>query len=247
MTFDIIKQLNLILELYESPLTPERFKKYLFLLQGNNKEDILLPIAGFNPMAKEQATQKLKDLIDFKAEGLAQEELEKINQKLIIKEDRTIQVGINLIDDLAGAWSERFTTDYKSKFEFQSMLKRNFCAPFFYTSESYTPDLIRQRVREYCYRIVYWLSVKEPETLEELLTQEIFVHKNSSEAASNHNAENFETLELILESHKSSADFQVKFNFFYGDEASESLGYKTFGVQGFNGFDYALFKNSFSG
>ncbi len=239
MKFKVIKQLDLIRELYESPLNPDRFKKYLFLLQGNNKEDILLPIAGFNPMAKEHATQKLMELIELKAEEIAQEELKKINKQIKIKEAKTIKLGINLVDDLAGAWSERCTTDYKSKFEFQSMLKRNFCTPLFFTSESYTIDLIRKRIQEYCHRIIYWLTEKEPQTLGEFLEQEIYVQRKSLNTDTSQTSEDFETLRLILEDHHSTKDFQVKFNFFYGDEASDALSQAKFGVSELTGFDYA--------
>jgi hypothetical protein len=39
--------------------------------------------------------------------------------------------------------------------------------------------------------------------------------------------------------HQKEDDYSIIFNFFYGDQAAQSLGYPTYGVDGINGFEYA--------
>ncbi|WP_235299376.1 hypothetical protein [Portibacter marinus] len=112
MKFILLKVLDQVLELYKLPGNRERFEKYLYLLQGANKNDMLLPIAGFNPMGKELALNKLKQLIALEAEELVSQCLREINLKLKDTSDRTIQVAINLVDDVEGAWSPYAVTDY---------------------------------------------------------------------------------------------------------------------------------------
>ena len=241
MKFQLTKTLQKINTLYKRPKTKERFHKYLYLLQGDNKNEMLLPIAGFNPMGKELAANKLEQLIALKAEEIAEEELLKINKTLPIKEDRIIQVGLNLADDVEGAWSNYYTTDYSSKFEIGALLKRNFCTPYFWTSETLTEEMIRQRVRAYAYRTIFWLTNGQPKILEELLAQEIYVEKNVNNYTAIVEEQNFAEIEKIYQAHAESSEYNLIFNFFYGDKASELLAYPLYGVKQKDGFQYAKY------
>ena len=176
MKFELLKILDKILELYQLPRNKERFDKYLYLLQGTNKDEMILPIAAFNPMGKELALKKIQALIEFDAEGLVKKSLEQINSKLGISQDRIIQVAINLIDDVEGSWSNYAVTDYKSKFEFDGLIKRNFCTPIFWTSEAASEEIIAQRINEYVHRTIYWIKKGKPETLYDCFEQEVYVN-----------------------------------------------------------------------
>ena len=68
--FKIRPVLDLMLEFYEHPRNQERFDLYLKLLQGSSKSDLELPIGGYNPMAKEHITEKLKELLNLDAEKI---------------------------------------------------------------------------------------------------------------------------------------------------------------------------------
>jgi len=65
MIFEALKVLHKIKQLYELPRTKKRFDKYLLLLQGPEKKEMILPIASFNPMGKELAMEKLNRLIEY--------------------------------------------------------------------------------------------------------------------------------------------------------------------------------------
>ena len=53
MEFQLKPILSEMKEFYQKPLSNKRFEEYLSMLQGETKGDLVLPIAGFNPMAKE--------------------------------------------------------------------------------------------------------------------------------------------------------------------------------------------------
>ena len=55
MKFELIPILSKIEALYQMPPTRDRFDAYLLMLQGSDKEDMILPIASYNPMAKKRS------------------------------------------------------------------------------------------------------------------------------------------------------------------------------------------------
>jgi len=57
-------------ELYQGPVSPDRFKNYLSKLQGSTDQDLALPIAGFNPMAKGHVLEKIEELEALGAEDI---------------------------------------------------------------------------------------------------------------------------------------------------------------------------------
>lgn len=247
MSFEIVSILPKISQLYKLPNTKERFDKYLYMLQGGKKQDLVLPIAGFNPMGNKLVVDKLEQLVNLNAEDIAQHELFKINKTFTIKDDQTIQVGINLVDDIGGAWSNYYTTDYTSKFEINSLLKRNFCAPYFWTSETISEAIIQRRIHEYVYRTLFWILNGKPETVKELMEQEVFVSTHANLQLNDfqndikYDDATYEGFEIFYKIHKDSTEYSLKFNLFYGDKASEELNYTCYGVNEINGFDYARF------
>lgn len=240
MKFELVYILEKIKALYELPRSRERFDQYLSILQGESADELVLPIAGYNPMAKEAAVGHLEQLISLEAEKIAAQQLEEVNQSLFWKEEGVFQVVINLIDDVEGAWSNRYATDYTSKFELAPLIKRNFCTPCFWTSETLTEQLIIQRVRTYIYRTLYWLENGSPATLYECLKQESWVLAHTNDAP-DLTAEEKAVIEPFFYKHKTSQDYSLKFNFFYGDKAAASLGYAAYGMPDFAGFKYATY------
>ncbi len=236
MKFTLIPMLNKMEQLYQMPKTQERFEQYLLMLQGNQKGELILPIMGYNPMAKENVLLKLRALKKLKAEQIIENELKNINATLKTKDKRTIEVVLNIADDVGGAWSNFYTTDFASKFDINALVNRNFCAPYFWTSEDYTEALIAQRTREYAYRTLYWLENGKPKTLEAHFNQEVFVQKNTTTKDSTDHTRLPAELETFYLKHLESVDYSLIFNFFYGDAASESLAFATYGIPNHAGF-----------
>jgi hypothetical protein len=155
------------------------------------------------------------------------------------KTERKISVVLNLADDLKGGWTNRYITDFDSKFKINALVNRNFCAPYFWSGEPYDAELIRERTLAYAYRTLYWLNNTKLQTLEDHLSQEIFVAQRLVKNRRSPSPDQLQKIGQFYTSHQKEDDYSILFNFFYGDEASLSLGYPVHGIGTFNGYDYA--------
>jgi len=245
MTFELLPIIDTMIDLYEKPRTFERFQEYLKTLQGDTKGNLSIPIGGFNPMAKEHLLDRLKELKKLDAEQIIEETLSYLNDINFSKNsNRKFKVVINLSDDLKGGWTNRFTSDYDSKFKFNGIFSRNFCTPIFWSSESFTKDLIRERTLEYIFRTIYWLSKPKPKTLKEHLEQEMFVAKHSKNNCNTQKTD-FKELDKFYKDNENTDNYHIIFNFFYGDKASASLEFPTYGVvENVTGFDYSCLQHN---
>lgn len=239
MTFELLPIFDAMYELYAKPRSFERFNEYLKLLQGNSKDDMELPIGGYNPMAKDHLLQKIDELTALNAEQIIKNTLAGLNGKLRNEHnDQHFKVVPNISDDLHGAWTNRYTTDYDSKFKLNALITRHFCTPIFWTSEQYDEQKIVIRTLEYCYRTFYWFSHPRPQTLGEHVAQEIFVAGQVNTPV-NMNPD-FKKLDSFYISNKDNTDYLTIFNFLYGDDAMISLGNEPKGIPyEFAGFEYA--------
>lgn len=240
MKFEILPTIDTMLELYEKPRSIERFQEYISILQGTTK-DLVVPIAGFNPMAKEHLLNRLAALKDMKAEALMQDVIDEMNLEQRNEPDlKVIKVALNLADDLKGGWTNRYTTDYDSKFKINAIVKRNFCTPLLWASEPFSEMLIRRRTLEYVMRTIYWQANTNPKTLKEHIDQEIFVAKKRNYESEIINSTEFEILDNFYSKYKHADEYSLVFNFLYGDNASKSLAFPVYGIsERLNGFDYA--------
>jgi hypothetical protein len=231
--------LDTMIALYEKPRSVERFHEYLRILQGDSKDDMVVPVGNFNPMGKEHVPEKLQELKRLDAEAVMNEVLSVLSMNTGKESNRQFKVFIAVADDLKGAWTNHYTTDYDNKFRLNALIARNFCTPLFWTSETYSEELIRQRTLEQCIRTLYWLHAPKPKTLAEHIGQEKFVAQKS--AGGKKPACDLEFLRAFYEQHKDSEQYDLIFNFLYGDEACRELAFPTHGVkEPYAGYRYAI-------
>lgn len=239
MPYQIMPLLQRMEQFYQLPRDRQRFETYLEMMLDKDRKDIELPIASFNPMGKELVLAKINELRVARAEIVLEEEVANFNARHTQAFARNISVAINLVDDVGGAWSSRYSTDYTSKFVSSATLKRNFCLPFFFTSETFDEASVRLRIREYLYRTYYGLQNPPPTTLAEHLAQEVYVQQMVEAPPISSDKEAFALMETRAKEFAQSTDYNLIFNFFYGDPACEVLNYKTYGLPHNAGFKYA--------
>lgn len=219
----------------------ERFNNYLKLLQGDTKGDLVLPLGGFNPMAKAHVLEQLLYLKELGIETVISEILERVNSETELKDGTgTFEVAFNLSDDLMGGWTNRYTADYQGRFKLNPLIKRNFCVPVFWTSELIDADKIKMRTLESCYRTLYFSSHPLPKTLKEHLSQEVFVASYTDYEFER--TEHYEELHGIYELNKNTEDELFIQNFLYGDASALALGNQPIGVkEEFGGFRFVRY------
>ena len=238
MNFEVKPILEKMLRFYEKPISKERFDDYISLLKGSSKSDLQLPISGYNPMAKEHIINKIHELLNLDAETIIKEVLAEINSDSTIKENKNIEVVINIADDLKGGWTNYYTTDFDSKFKLNALIERNFCTPYFWSSETYDKELIIKRTKEYVFRTMYRLNNRRLNQLKDYISQEKFVQEKIRVNFKLEKNMNYEFMKEFHNNHKYSEDYNLIFNFFYGDIVSSQLNYSTFGIGNYTGFDY---------
>ena len=227
-------------ELYQKPRNLDRFDDYLNKLHGNGKKDLLIPLGGFNPMAKEHVYKKLEELKSIGAEEIMQQTLIGINEAVAGYSNPTVfKVSLTLSDDVGGAWTNRYTADYDGKFSINALVKRNFCTPVFWSGEDYDARLVEERTQEYVFRTIYNLDHPEkPVSLKDHVDQELFVAKRVNYTRPPVGID-YIALDSFNRQHADSDDYHVIFNFLYGDAASEDLGFTPYGIDGYlPGFAY---------
>ena len=226
-------------EFYLKPISNKRFEEYLAKLQGGTKGDLILPISGFNPMAKGHIIEKIEELEAIGAEHIIENVIEEINLNKEGSKETKFEVVLNLADDYKGGWTNHYSTDFDSKFKINALISRNFCTPYFWTSENYTEQLIKLRTKEYLNRTLYWLNGSKPKTLENHLEQEIYAIKNSIDETYSENDSNFNVIANYYTENQKSEEYHLIFNFLYGDIACENLGYNQYGLEDRAGLKYA--------
>ncbi len=236
--FSLLPTIDLMLDLYSRPRNLDRFQEYLQILQGNTKGDLKVPIGNFNPMAKEHASECLEELKNLRAESIIAEvakELSLIHPSVGID----FKIALNLADDLQGGWTNRFTTDYDSRFRIGPLVDRRFCTPLFWTSEKFSEELIYRRVRAACVRSLYWVEKPKPVSLLDHILQEAAVARDLKLVPIPSGESN--ALIDYFQLHKHSGDYSCIFNFLYGSKASESLGFPVYGILSENaGLNFAV-------
>jgi hypothetical protein len=233
MTFTVFPILDWMAELYAEPISQDRFKTYLVKLQGNSRGDLELPIMAYNPMAKGHGLRAVNALRELGAEAIMQESLDRL--KLLPDEEGEVRVVLNLADDVGGSWTNRHVTDYEATFRTSALVKRSFCTPYLWMSENYSEALIRRRCLAAAARFSHTFVHGIPLTLQDHIEQERFV----GEIVGTDREDIPDHVMTFANDHSNSEDYALIFNFFYGDAASNALGYRAYGIPDLAGFHYA--------
>lgn len=144
MKFTYMPILDDMIALYQRPRTIEgRFDIYLKMIRGEKKGDMELPLAFFNPMAKEHVLEILLKLKEIDFEKLITDLCSSFST-----DGPEIKIYFNLADDVGGAWTTREST-HEMSINIGPFVKRGLGVIVFYASEIITPTLVEERVKFY--------------------------------------------------------------------------------------------------
>lgn len=224
------------LGLYRLPRSPERFEAYVKLLTGPG-DTLALPLAAINPMAKAHVVKTLEQFLELDAETLAAEAVVQANAHLELP--TLINVGLVVVDDVAGGWTNRYLTETSARFE-SLELRHGFATTLLWASEAPTPEGVTQGVLAACYRTFQLLRCAPPRTLRQLLAQE-----GQAAAFAGAHAPKLDTDELaytraVIAPQPGTTSFPTAFACLYGDDAARSVGYVPLGLSADAGYALAL-------
>jgi hypothetical protein len=211
----------------------ERFQQYLDTMLDADGE-VRLPLAAFNPMSKPHVAMLLDDLIATDAEGTVRAALAEAAARLggLVP---TVRVGLVVVDDALGGWTNRYLTDMDHRFGAAGELKRGFATAYVWTGEPSRPDLIRAEVLSVVYRHCYKLRHGFPTTLRQMLTLEGLVSRFVG-GADAHGLKDLRQVRAALAPHLDTTVTPILFAALYGDDAAISVGYPPLGVPPWGGF-----------
>lgn len=214
----------------------ERFQQYLDTMLDERGE-VRLPLAAFNPMSKPHVAALLDTLIANDAEGTVRAALVEATERLGAATP-DVRVGLVIVDDALGGWTNRYLTDMDHRFDASGELKRGFATAYIWTGEETTAAMIRAEALSVIYRHCFKRRHGLPRTLREMLTLEGFA---SLFAGSTHDLPRDELCraQAIVAQHLDETAAPTTFPCLYGDEAALAVGYPPLGVPVWGGFAVA--------
>jgi hypothetical protein len=205
-------------ELYAQPRGLPRFHEYLAKMVGGDG-DLRLPLTAMNPMGKDHLAKLLDEWLALGAEELARRA---VASALVAVSDvpGKLQVALVLADDVAGGWTNRYTTDFSHRFESRGLLERDFAVALLWASEKPREEVVAREVLLSIGRAMWQRTRGLGRTLRDLLEQEQFASKLAGGE-----------LRPMPSQHLDATDAPTLFAALYGDEAAVSLGYSPLGVE----------------
>lgn len=236
MTLELLPLLAVQRELLNTPPGPERFQRYLATMLDKDGE-VALPLAAFNPMSKPHVTALLDTLLGMGAEEEVRSALTEAARRLG-PDTPQLRVGLVVVDDALGGWTNRFLTDADHRFGGGGDRKRGFATAYVWTGEETTRTMIRAEVLAVIYRQCYKARNGPPQTLREMLTLEGLTFTFSGAALPTDEDAVLRTRTIITPLLDNAAQPTVM-ACLYGDEAAVSVGYPPLGVPAWGGFALA--------
>lgn len=213
MDLEFLPLLPVHRELYSMPRGMERFRAYLARMTGGSG-DLALPLVSMNPMGKEHLLAAVEAWIACGAEDAAQRAVREAAARFAVVPGR-LRIGLVLADDVAGGWTNRWTTDYAHRFESAALYRRDFAVGLLWVSQTPSAALAAAAVAQSVARALYQREHGPARTLREKLDQERFAGV---------------AVGAVPERYLEATDAPTSFACLYGDEAAGSLGYSPLGV-----------------
>jgi hypothetical protein len=240
MDVTYIPVLAVLRELYTQPRDFERFRKYLEAMLGGT-DDVVLPITGANPMAKEHALRAVERLLDLGAEEIAAEAAKEASGRLRGMPG-SLKTALVLMDDAMGGWTNRYITEATDRFGGPPPAHRRFATAMVWTTEAPGPDDLRREMLGAIYCVAHKDRYGQPVTLRDMLLQEGRTGAFSGMRPALDGNGLARARAAVTEYAETAGrdDYPVAFACMYGDEGALAAGYPVLGLPLRAGFHVAL-------
>jgi hypothetical protein len=241
MKFVAEPMLKILLEVYRVAPGKDRFDAYVKAATGDatRASDVACPpLVIANPMAKEHANQQLETWLELGAEEELTRILEQANQTFSKLEfEPLVHVGLTLVDDLKGGWTDSILTDWGLRFP-EKMNPAWACVPL-WTKYPQTLEILRRNAKMAIGRLVWQAQHGTATTLREMLAQEGYAQALAGEKVGMPR-EDLAYTQAVLEPLLENTDKPTLLAALYGDEDAKHVGYPALGLSADAGFELAL-------
>jgi hypothetical protein len=244
MTLEYVPLLQVQRDLYNMPRGFERFQEYLRTMIDPDTGDLKLPLVAMNPMGKDHLPPFLDKLLEMDADGAAARATSEA-QSVLAGEPGDYKVCLVVSDDLRGGWTNRYTTEFDYRFRPKAYYKRGGIAGILWTSETYTPEQVREEVQLCLFRAAYIQRHGYARTLGEMVTQESYAMSQTAPRMAGSTGPALDSDDLaytreVLASHLDKTGHPTVIAALYGDVAARQLGYPPLGLSPRAGLALAL-------
>jgi hypothetical protein len=229
MWLTFVPILGALRRLYDMPRDDTRFNAYIGLI-GQGGHDGLVPLSGFNPMARDHVAGALDALIAIEAEHVATDAVREVEPRLrgLPPEWGTeLRLMLVLLDDLGG--THRPASELQIRTDQRALLARRWIAPVFWTSDSPTPEGIRATTQAAIYRALFHIALGAPRSAGRILEQErrALAFARAGEALL---PEEETALRAAVTPWLDARDTGTQLAVLLGDEAAVALGHEARGI-----------------
>ncbi len=239
MNLEYVPLLQVQRDLYQLPRGFERFREYLRTMIDPDSGDLKLPLVAMNPMGKDHLPAFLDKLIGLDADGEAVRATAEA-QAILKTEPGEYKVCLVVSDDWRGGWTNRYTTEFDYRFRQKAYYKRGWIAGILWTSETYTPEQIREEVQLCLFRAAHIQQHGYARTLGEMLAQESYAMRMAGSTTPTLDPDDLAYTREVLTSYLDKTDQPTLIAALYGDAAAHQLGYPSLGLSPRAGLALAL-------
>ena len=245
MKLELAPLLQVQRDLFAMPQSMERFQAYLRTMVAPSVQELKLPpLVAMNPMGKDHNGALLDAYLALGAEAVAARTLEEVAHQV---EDvpGEYKVGLVIVDDLGGGWTNRYATEYWFRFPEGTGRKPRWLTVDWITIPLWTTEPAAERgVREIVltilYRIAYIHQHGVARTLREKMTQEGFVLNRAGCTTPALDADDLEYTREVIAEFLDADDMRTAIECLWGDAAGKTLGFTPRGLSPGAGLALAL-------
>jgi hypothetical protein len=231
----------------DMPRDRSRFRAYLReVLNADGTGPERAPLLRANPMAREHVTALLDALLALDADGVAArtaQEAAAVYEHLPGEYD----VGLVVVDDLRGGWTNRYAAEYTMRFESgpppeprpRWMTGRPWIYGSLWSSEPANAELVRAAIATAIHRLTYVQQHGRAPTLRARLAQEGHVLAAAGCTAPNLDADDLAYTREVLSPFLDAEDQRTTIECCFGDAASRTLGLSPQGLSPWAGLALA--------
>ena len=239
MRLEFVRLLQIQRDLYSLPRGWERFQAYLRTMTDEQTGDLALPLVAMNPMGKDHVPALLDDYLRLDADRAAERAVSDLadgHQDV----QAAFKVGLVIADDLKGGWTNRYASEFSSRFETRAIHKRGWLLGILWTSEIASTETAVSEARMTVHRGAYLERHGEAHTLREMLVQEGFVGAKAGCEGPVLDVDDLAYTRVVIGPLLDARDRATIIASLFGDAAARDLGYPPRGLSPRAGFALAL-------